>query len=578
MRKMSVAIAFFLVFGLFATAAQAEGGYNAQLFWPSIFGGNFIAIEDAETLCPLGFGGGLYLNYANGPVEIRVDDDPEFGVLNQLFTADVLAAFGPFSFLSIGVDVPIHLLARGRSFENVEEGEDMSALATETTLGDIRAEMKLRLLRQQKHWLGMALAPYVTFPTGDPAQFLGEGRITGGGTLILEHDFNVFNLGLNGGYQYKGDEDLLGVNMGDAWKAGAGVSRDFGALSFSLEYWASFLDSGSVDRAQGNPMELMATLRFKFGENGPRLVGGAGPGLTSGVGCPAYRLVAGMDYYYCAPEPTTGRLIVLVVDENDESLMAKLVITGPEQWDGSTSKKGKWKSDVAPGLYEVTASKKGYLPATAGPTVYLGDTTEVTLKLIEKDTTLTVLVTDKFTGDKLKSKVVFDKGTDKEKTLAIPAGKITKGWAPGTFKMMVTAKGYETKLTKTTVVKHKDNLVHVKLRKKIEKIGKIYFDFDSDVIRTKSYPVLDNVVDQINNLGKFKKIIIEGHCSREGTDEYNMNLSQRRAMSVKMYLAKKGIDASKLDPMAYGESRPIASNDTEEGREKNRRVEFIIEE
>lgn len=49
-------------------------------------------------------------------------------------------------------------------------------------------------------------------------------------------------------------------------------------------------------------------------------------------------------------------------------------------------------------------------------------------------------------------------------------------------------------------------------------------------------------------------------------------------MSVKMYLAKKGIDASKLDPVPHGESRPIASNDTEEGREKNRRVEFIIEE
>ena len=126
--------------------------------------------------------------------------------------------------------------------------------------------------------------------------------------------------------------------------------------------------------------------------------------------------------------------------------------------------------------------------------------------------------------------------------------------------------------------KYKKKNIKIPLRKKIEKIDKIYFDYDSDVIRTQSYPVLDDVAAQIGRIANLKLIVIEGHSSGEGTEEHNMDLSERRAQSVLKYLVSKGVDKSKLQIEAYGESRPIADNDTEEGRAKNRRVEFIIEE
>lgn len=579
MKKAHVPLIAVLVLALFAATAAAEDGYNAQLFWPSIFGGNFIAIEDANTLCPLGFGAGLYLNYANGPVEIRIDDEPEMGILNQLFTADVLAAFGPFSWMSIGVDVPVHLYARGREFGDIQEGSDVSGLASETQLGDIRAELKFRILQQEKHWLGMALAPYGTFPTGDETKFLGEGRIVGGGNLIVEHDFKALNVGLNGGYMYRGDAELASVNVGDVWKMGAGISRGFdNGLSFSFEYWGSWVDSGSVERFQANPMEVIGTLRYQFGKNRPRVIGGASAGLTSGVGCPAYRLVAGTDYYYCKPEPTDGKLMITVVDQNDDPIVANLKIAGPFAKETTTNNKGHWKSTVKPGKYLVTASKDGYSDDSESGVVELAKTTKIKLKIKKLPTTLKVIVSDKFSGKKISSKVEFDKGTDKEKTWKLPQGVKSAGFKPGKYNLFVTAKGYEDKFAKTTVIEGESNVVHVKLRKKIEKIGKIYFDFDSDVIRKKSYPVLNDVVKKINQLDKYKKIIIEGHCSSEGTDEYNMDLSTRRSTSVKKYLVKKGLDASKLEIEPYGESRPIASNENEEGRSKNRRVEFIIEE
>lgn len=72
------------------------------------------------------------------------------------------------------------------------------------------------------------------------------------------------------------------------------------------------------------------------------------------------------------------------------------------------------------------------------------------------------------------------------------------------------------------------------------------------------------------------KIEIEGHTSSEGGEEYNQKLSQDRAESVRNYMIAKGIDGKRLSAVGYGYSKPKASNDTEEGREQNRRIEIRV--
>jgi len=69
---------------------------------------------------------------------------------------------------------------------------------------------------------------------------------------------------------------------------------------------------------------------------------------------------------------------------------------------------------------------------------------------------------------------------------------------------------------------------------------------------------------------------IAGHTDSVGDVDYNVKLSKRRASSVKQYLIKKGIDPSKVVTKGYGLTEPVADNETEEGRAKNRRVELII--
>ncbi|MGK4007333.1 OmpA family protein [Sorangium sp. So ce1036] len=107
---------------------------------------------------------------------------------------------------------------------------------------------------------------------------------------------------------------------------------------------------------------------------------------------------------------------------------------------------------------------------------------------------------------------------------------------------------------------------------------KIQFDLDKATIRAESHSLLNEVVDTIKKHAHIKKIAIEGHASAEGSDEHNLDLSDRRAKAVMQYLVEHGIPAGMLTAKGFGKSKPIADNDTEEGREKNRRVEFNIVE
>lgn len=100
----------------------------------------------------------------------------------------------------------------------------------------------------------------------------------------------------------------------------------------------------------------------------------------------------------------------------------------------------------------------------------------------------------------------------------------------------------------------------------------IQFEFDSSVLRTSSYPVLDAVSADLRATGVRCQLL--GFASSEGTAAHNLRLSKDRANSVKTYLVNSGVDPHKLTIRAFGETKPIADNSTEEGRVQNRRVEF----
>ncbi len=103
----------------------------------------------------------------------------------------------------------------------------------------------------------------------------------------------------------------------------------------------------------------------------------------------------------------------------------------------------------------------------------------------------------------------------------------------------------------------------------------VFFDFDQSSLKKESFVELDKLIDYLNQ-NKNLKIELGGHTDNQGSEEYNQKLSLDRAKTVYEYLITKGISSNRLTYKGYGKTKPIATNDTEEGRAENRRTEFKI--
>lgn len=118
-------------------------------------------------------------------------------------------------------------------------------------------------------------------------------------------------------------------------------------------------------------------------------------------------------------------------------------------------------------------------------------------------------------------------------------------------------------------VQREGNLLSVVLK------GDVSFDTNSSVVRPGLYGELDRIASVLVQYPQ-TVIRIEGHTDSVGSEAYNMDLSRRRAEAVKNLLVQRGVADSRLEVVAFGESLPVATNDTEAGRQKNRRVELKI--
>jgi OOP family OmpA-OmpF porin len=113
---------------------------------------------------------------------------------------------------------------------------------------------------------------------------------------------------------------------------------------------------------------------------------------------------------------------------------------------------------------------------------------------------------------------------------------------------------------------------------RIEIKEKIQFEVNKATILPQSFALLDELASTFKKHANIKKVSIEGHASSEGDAQKNVKLSDERAKSVMKYLVDKGVEATRLTAKGFGAKKPIADNATEEGKEKNRRVEFLIVE
>ncbi len=123
--------------------------------------------------------------------------------------------------------------------------------------------------------------------------------------------------------------------------------------------------------------------------------------------------------------------------------------------------------------------------------------------------------------------------------------------------------------SEAAAIRREGNLLAISLK------GDVTFDTDSAIVNPGLYSEIDRIA---NILVKYPQTVIqvEGHTDSTGTESYNMELSARRAEAVKNLLVQRGVDPARILTLAFGESTPIASNDTDYGRAQNRRVEIKV--
>lgn len=236
----------------------------------------------------------------------------------------------------------------------------------------------------------------------------------------------------------------------------------------------------------------------------------------------------------------------------------------------------------------ISASADGYIAKEQTipiPLLY-NDTTliaDIYLAPIPKKLILTGTVFDAKTNEPIKARInTIFKNNNSGRSLETVNGNYEMeiedmGW----YVLNASAEGYLNAADSVEVMNKEINpLIKDLYLKKIEvgvtvRLKNIYFDFDKTTLKPESFIELDKVVDLLKT-NPSVEIEISGHTDSKGSDDYNLNLSQGRSQSVVDYLISQGIESYRLSAHGYGETNPIDTNDTEEGRANNRRVEFTV--
>jgi outer membrane protein OmpA-like peptidoglycan-associated protein len=306
------------------------------------------------------------------------------------------------------------------------------------------------------------------------------------------------------------------------------------------------------------------------------------------------------------PPPTTGTIEGKVIDSVSKKPVGDVIIllvgTDLPRF-ASNRETGDFRiTDVPGGEIEISATKEGYKPASTKVNVEVGKTVSVVIE-IEKEEEFGFVagrVTDPF-GVPVIASVSTDKPEIPPSAVDPKTGEYKMKLSPGTYKFTASAEGYVSQTQEAVVKNRETTTLHFVLskvekplpppppppppkkplvileraQKKIEIKEQIFFEFGKARILPVSYPLLDEIARvMIENPDLV--VEVQGHTDNKGSYNFNMKLSQDRANAVREYLIKKGVEPERLKAVGYGPTKPIADNSTEEGRAKNRRVEFVI--
>ncbi len=401
-------------------------------------------------------------------------------------------------------------------------------------------------LKPYERYSGFIVSTYALNKDIDVSVGLGRGKYVGYGRWSRYFNSNFYHeqggnwgVGLFGGVEFKLsretsfmiDADGRDINAGFVyqplpWEFGIGVTK--------IEYF--------FDWDEYRP-RLALSASYK------RLPKEAGPGV-----------IAGTVY------DTEGNPLVAAVTIPEAEI--PVAMTEPEF--------GSYEfTEVEPKLYELTASAEGYSKEKKKVEALADDTVYCDFILKRMPGGIIGKVIDGFTEEPLVAGLTL---VQTAATTESDADGVF-GFAelePDEYTVEAEASGYISASVSAEVQAGEETEVLIRLMQIVFSLEGVNFDFDKATLRPESYPILDSAATILKNYPDMR-VEIQGHTCWLGSDEYNLNLSDRRAHSVMRYLVTDQMIApERLVAKGYGESMPAYSNETREGREKNRRVDFVI--
>ncbi len=542
-----------------AHSQSATQELSIERFRLSFDQNGILGVESGEVPKHLHLDVSAWFGFEDDPLALfsEATGDRVGSLVSTRWAGSLLFSLGLWDRAQIGLSLPFVA-----SQSEDELADVMQSGLSGAGFGDIRVAPKLMLFGGGVDSTSLALIPAFTIPSAGADDYRGNDGFSFQPELALSHRRERFRVGANLQFASAKKETLANLQVDDqlSLRLGGAVEVADG-FELGLNYQIATLAKDPFDSSQSPVMELIGGPSYTINENFT-VFGAGGFGLDNGYGTPDWRVLLGLRFHpssskaepQATPEPvdTDGDGIF---DPDDECPLEPETVNGEADDDGCPEAETveEPKDSDSDGIFDEQdqcasepedfdqfEDKDGCPdPDNDGDTVLdVSDRCVMVLGPVDNE------------GcpypDRDKDTVVdkFDNCPDE----------------PGT----VENQGCKNKqLVKVT-------------HRSVEILERVFFKTNKAKILTKSYALLDNVAEVLKSHQEIGTIEVEGHTDSHGSDRSNRRLSQRRADSVVRYLVKKGVKKSRLKAIGYGEERPIETNETDEGRSTNRRVEFKI--
>ncbi len=573
-----------LCLGANLAVAQEQSGLGLDQFHPAPAGDRFFGVQGGDPGGHMTPRIQLLGDYAYRPLVLYNEGtDDELGpvVDHQLFL-HVGASLGLWNRLNLSVNMPFALATSGDSPTVGGAAFDSPSGAA---LGDLRFGARLRLFGEWTSPVSLGIGGYLWVPTGDPDKFAGSDSVRGLPAVVLSGEVGSFVYAVNAGVLLQKRTELAYSAVANQlyYGAAAGVLLVDKRLQIGPEAYGSIgVGNGTTLDRETNNLEAILGLKLRVGSF--VLGAGAGPGITDGLGTPALRAVASVAFAPIPEKAEDDRDHDGILDKEDAcpddagEPDPDPELNGCPDTDGDTIRDPKDACPEVKGEPNDDPEKNGCPPDTDGDGILDKDDACPDVKGVKDD-------------DPEKNGCPPDRDGDGilDEDDACPDIKGVKSDDPEENGCPPDTDGDGIRDDKDACPKEKGqpdpdpekngcpSLVRVS-DKEIVILQQVQFKTASADILPASDELLQQVANVLREHSEILEIEVQGHTDNRGQAGYNKKLSQRRAASVVKWLTTKGgIEESRLVSQGYGMESPIADNDTDEGRQKNRRVEFKIQ-